>query len=325
MSPAAVPLRSQIAPEHTWNAPSIFPSEEAWEAAFQEVQAQLSDLQRFRGHLGYSPATLVDWFEAVQRVFHLRGQVVVYTSLGHAVDTTDQDSAARNARAQGLFAQAMAATAFGDPEIIAIGFDTLRRWLREEPRLAIYAHYIDRLERHQAHVRSAEVEELLGQVLDPFRAAEATHGILANAELAFTPAHGSDDPTPIEIAQGNLPSLLGHGDREVRRTAWEHYADAHLAYKNTMANCLAAGVKQNVFIARARRFTSALEASVESNFIPVEVFHNLLATYRRNLPTWHRYWGIRRRALGYEKLRAYDRAAPLTAREPVVPFGQTVE
>jgi len=146
-----------------------------------------------------------------------------------------------------------------------------------------------------------------------------------NADLVFAPAHGSDDPTPIEVAQGNLTALLAHRDREVRRTAWEHYADAHLAHKNTMASCLAAGVKQNVFMTRARRYASVLEASVESNFIPLEVFHNLIRTYRRNLPTWHRYWGIRRRALGYEKLRVYDRAAPLTARKPVVPFAQAVE
>jgi len=187
MSPTAVPPRSEIVPEHTWNAPSVFHSEEAWEAAFQQVQSQLSDLQRFRGHLGDSPATLADWFQAWQPAFHLLGQVVVYASLGNAVDTTDQDAADRHARAQGLSAQATAASAFGDPEIIAIGFDTLRRWVREEPRLAIYAHYIDRLERRQAHVRSAELEELLGGVLDPFRAAAATHGILGKCRPGLRP------------------------------------------------------------------------------------------------------------------------------------------
>ncbi len=71
----------------------------------------------------------------------------------------------------------------------------------------------------------------------------------------------------MEIAQGTINALLGDPDREVRRTAWENYADAHLAMKHTLANCMAAGVKQDVFRARARRYGSSLEAAVSENFI----------------------------------------------------------
>jgi oligoendopeptidase F len=91
-----------------------------------------------------------------------------------------------------------------------------------------------------------------------------------------------------------------------------------------MANCLAAGIKQAVFLSRARRYTSAIEASLDASNIPVEVFHNLIATFRRHLPTWHRYWRVRRRALGYDRLHVYDERAPLTARQPRVPFGEAV-
>ncbi len=245
--------------------------------------------------------------------------------MGHTADTTDQEAAARFDRARGLQARVTGTAAFGDPEIVGIGSDTLRRWLREEPRLAIYTHYIDRLERRQAHIRSAEVEELLGYVQDPFRTAAATHGVLNDADLLFRPAHATVSADPIDVAQGNLSALLAHPDREVRRTAWESYADAHLAHRNVMANCIASGVKQNVFLSRARRYNSALEASVESNFLPVQVFHNLIATYRRHLPTWHRYWRVRRRALGYDKLHVYDRSAPLTTTTRKVPFEQGVE
>ena len=106
----------------------------------------------------------------------------------HDVDTANQAAAARNARAEALQAQLLAALAFAKPELLAIGFDTLRQWLKDEPDLALYAHYVDDLESQQAHVRSAEVEALLGQVTDPFRSADAIHGILTNADLKFAPA-----------------------------------------------------------------------------------------------------------------------------------------
>ncbi len=325
MGQTAVRPRTAIPAEHTWDAASVFPSVKSWEASFQEVVSHLPDLQRFRGHLNGSPAHLADWFETFQRVFRTLGQVAIYANMGHTADTTDQEAAARFDRARGLMARATAAAAFGDPEIVAIGFDTLRRWLQDEPRLAIYAHYIDRLERRRAHVQSADVEGLLASVGDAFRTASATHGILADADLVFDPAHATGSAEPIGVVQGNLAALLADPDREVRRTAWESYADAHLAHKHAMANCVAGGVKQNVFMTRARHYASALEAALAPNHIPVEVFHNLIATYRRNLPTWHRYWKVRRRALGYTRLHPYDRNAPLARTRPAVPFAQAVE
>jgi len=55
------------------------------------------------------------------------------------------------------------------------------------------------------------------------------------------------------------------------------------------------------------------------------VFHNLIATYRSNLPTWHRYWKLRKRALGFDTLAAYDVKAPLTDKMPNVPLAQSID
>lgn len=321
--PQSIPPRSEIPAEHTWDAYSVFPSDEAWEVKMQSVVEQLPKLSEFKGRLGDSPSTLADFFEASERVLRSASNIAVYASMFHNVDTADQAALAKNDRARGLFVRVMATMAFAEPEMLTIGFDTLRRWTQEEPRLAIYLHYFDELERRQEHVRSAEVEELLSQLRDAFRTATSTHGILADADLTFKPAAGATEP--IEIGQGNISALLTHPDREVRRTAWENYADAHVTLKNTMANCIAAGVKQHVFTARARRYNNCLEASVTPNHVPVEVFHNLIRVFRQNLPTWHRYWQIRKRALGYDKFYVYDCKAPLTKNEPHIPFEQAVE
>ena len=197
-----------------------------------------------------------------------------------------------------LGADVQAAIAFAEPEIMDIGFDTLRLWLAAYPRLAVYEHYLRNLERLSSHVRSAEVEEVLGQVEDAFRSAAAIHGVLANSELVFQPAHDADKAAEFEVTHGSLGALLSSPDRAVRRTAWESYADAHLAYQKTMAAALASGVKQDVFRARVRRYDSALAAALGPSNIPTAVFHNLIATFRANLPTWHRYWRLRRRVLG---------------------------
>jgi len=322
--PATLPARAEIPERFRWDTRSVFPSDEAWEEAYAALSTEVESLGRFRGHLAEGPAVLADAIETIESALRRMGHLYVYASNYHNVDTTDQAAAARNDRAMALFARVAAAVAYLDPELIAIGFPTLRRFLAEEPRLAHYAHYIDELERRQQHVRSAEVEALLGALREPFGAATQIHGILADADLEFASARSAAGETS-EVAQGTIDALLMDPDRETRRTAWESYADAHLAVKNTMAACMATGTKQRVFSARARGFVTALDAALDVNAIPTAVYHNVVDTFRANLPVWHRYWRVRRRALGLDPQHVYDIKAPLGSAKPVIPFQEGLQ
>ena len=173
-------------------------------------------------------------------------------------------------------------------------------------------------------MRSGEIEELLGMLAVPFSGAQRTASLMTDADFRFPPAKTSGG-AELPVAQGTLDEILAGPDRKARQTAWESYSDTYLAFKNTLANNLVTSIQQNVFRARARAYPGTLEASLFENNIPVEVFHNLMETFKKNLPTWHRYWAVRRKALGVETLQPYDIWAPLTARQPEVSFHQAVD
>lgn len=324
MPELTVPSRRDIAPEHTWNAPSVFESVAAWEAELKGVAESLPTVAKYKDHLADGPGTLADMLEALETLFHRMGKVYVYASMAHAVDTTDQAAAAQFGQSQAVFGQVFATAAFLDPELINIGQEKLNQWIKAEPRLAIYQHYVDDLFRRQAHVRSAEVEELLGLLSEPFASTYQTASLLTDSDMKFAPAHSSTGEAQ-EVTQGSVDKLLASADRETRRTAWESYADTYLAFKNTLANNLASSIKRDVFEMRARKHPSTLEASVFDNAIPSQVFHNLVATFKTNLPTWHRYWAVRRKALGVDTLQPYDIWAPLTQNPPAISYAQSVE
>ncbi|HEX2646715.1 MAG TPA: oligoendopeptidase F, partial [Candidatus Dormibacteraeota bacterium] len=223
----SLPPRSEVEKRFTWDAESVFPDEAGWEDAVQKILSQLPDLREFKGHLGDSPDTLADWLEANERAHRLMAKVMVYTTMAYSCDVGDQQAAARADRARSTAAQLGAAAAFAVPEMLSIGLPRLREWVASSPRLAYLGHYFDRLERLQTRIRSAEVEELLTQVSDPLATALSVHGVLANTDLKFAPAVGTDGALH-EVAQGTINALLTSTDREVRRTAFESYADAHL-------------------------------------------------------------------------------------------------
>jgi oligoendopeptidase F len=307
----------------TWDASSVFADEAAWDSTLETVLIRLPDLAEFKGHLGDSPDTLADWFDATERLQRLFGKLTVYSTMSYSVDVTNQVGVARTDRTRTAAAQLGAAMSFALPEMIAIGFPKVREWVAKSPRLAHLGHYFDRLERLQMHVRSAEVEEILTQVSDPLASAVSAHSVLANADMKFPPAVGVEGAE--EVAQGTIGALLTSPDPSIRRTAYESYADAHLALQNTMATSLAAGIKRDVFYARARGYASSLHAALEPAFIPPDVFHNIIQAFRANVGTWHRYWRLRRKALALEVLKPHDTRAPLQTFRLHVPYEQAVE
>jgi len=312
--------------EETWNLESIFGTQEQWGETYQSVQTQLPEMAQYQGKLNQSPQMLLKGLETYEKVFIPCMQVYVYAGLAASVDVGDQEAVARFGQGRGLLATARTATAFLEPEIMAISFDVLDKWIEEQPQLAIYEHYFDQLKKRQAHLRSPEVEEVIAMVGEPLppRMVLAAYSSLTNADLKFKPAISSDGEE-LEVGQSSINSLITHENRDVRRTAWENYANAYLDFKNTLASIQTQVIQRDVFNMRARNYESSLQASLQPFNIPEEVFHNLIEVFKKNLPTWHRYWRIRRQALSYDKFHVYDIKAPIMETKPVVSYDQAVE
>ncbi len=319
-----LPARGTIEQKHTWNAKSVFATPAAWEKELAAILAEIPGVRAHETRMATGPAALADGLLAVEQLMARMMKIIVYAGFSYSVDTTDSPAAAMNDKAQGAFGQVSAAVSFLDPLLLGIGRDTVSQWLKSEPRLAVYKHYLDNLWRKQAHVRSAEVEELLGMVSDPFFGPGNTANMLVNADMRFADAR-DENGKKYEVTQGSLFKILENPDRAPRRGAWTSYMEGHAAVRNTLAATLTTSIKQNVFKSRARKFDSALAGVLDPDNIPTDVFHNAIDVFRRKLPLWHRYFDVRRRVLHLKSLHHYDMWAPLTKKKVRIPFEKAVD
>lgn len=316
--------RSKVPDRYRWNSESVFKNLEEWSEAYATLESRLSGVDDYRNTLDESPEQLVSWIHFMESLLFEFGKINVYAVMASSVDMQDQQAAALMARARGLMGRVQAAISFCVPEIVEIGQERLREWMRDTPELAVYAHYFENIFDRQGHIRSKEIENLLGELMDPFRTTAAIHSILSDSDLKFREAVDQQGQ-PYEISQSSINALITSPDRKLRRTAWESYADGYLEFQNTLAVCLTAGVKQDVFNVRTRNYKSSLEAALDEYQIPTSVFFTLIETFKNNLPIWHRYWRVRRQALGYDDLHVYDIKAPLAEEQTIIPFEQAVE
>lgn len=324
MEKKTLPPRSEVPVKETWNLENVFEDLESWEGAKEEVLENIAPLAEYQGKLSEGPTVLADFLSLYEKTLRKASLVMIYGMLESSTDTSNQEAQARAGQGQSVYIRFNAATSFVNPELMEIGFDTLRNWMMKDKRLAHLGHFIDELEREKEHVRSNEVEQVLALSGEPMSDFFRTYNVITNADLQFEDAL-AEDGTALEVGQSSINSLITHKDRKVRKTGFENYAKGYIAFKNTISAIQLGAVHRDMFNARARNYPSSLEASLGSNNIPPEVFHALIDTFQKNLPTWHRYWRVRQKALGHEDFHVYDIKAPLSTQSPVIPFEQAVE
>ena len=154
--------RSEIPIEFTWNAESVYPDRQAWDAEAEALVSDLAQFEGYHGRLGEGPPVLLEVFGAIEDTLGRALRLFAYSYVNLSVDSLDPQAAEMLGRAQDVVGKVLAAFAFVDPELIALGAESVRGWIQENERLAIFKHYVDNLFRTQEHVRSGEVEEILG-------------------------------------------------------------------------------------------------------------------------------------------------------------------
>src|SRR5690625_3486652 len=137
-----LPARWDVDPAHTWNLQSLFPDDGSYDEEYFLVTEELPRFTDMRGTL--SAQNLYGFLEDVQALSGRVRRLGLYANLPTSADATDQQAKERSQRFGALAVRATGATAWVEPELLALGRATLSRFAQEDPRLEKYARYFDR-------------------------------------------------------------------------------------------------------------------------------------------------------------------------------------
>ncbi len=305
---AKVITRQEQEEKNTWDLETIFESDEAFEEKYKELEGRLGEEDRFKGQID-SLETLADALETERELSEEIGRLFVYAHLKHDQDTSEDKYSALESKARTLVVKFNTAWSFLVPEIMKVDEETLEEW-RMDPRLSEFSFDLEKLNRKRAYVLSDKEEKLLAQAGEVMSNPTSTFGMFNNADLEFPDAVDSEGNAHA-LTQGTYIDLLKSSDRELRQSAYENLYSTYGAYKNTLSQTLQGVVSTHVFQAQARGYESARHQALSNNFIPEEVYDNLVKTVNDHLHLMHRYTELRRKMLGLDKLKMYDVYTPM--------------
>ena len=313
-----IPKRSEVPTALTWDLTTIFPDEAAFKAAIAEIKTQTTVVAGLKGQLAQSGAAL---YRVTTAVFDLNRQlerVYVYASLNNDQDTGNAAAQALMGQAESLVATVGAATAWFEPEVLALSADQLQTLIDNDPRLADYQHVFDVLGQQRAHTLSVAEEKLLAGASDIFGASAKTYSVLSDADLKF-PVVQDEAGNDVRLSEGLYGVLLQSTTPRVRQQAFEALYSVYQQFRHTFAATLASEVKTHNFSAETRHYASARAAAMSRNNVPAVVYDTLVETVDDHLDSLHRYVNLRKEILDLPQLHMYDLYTPITG-EPSLKY-----
>ncbi len=324
MSAEKIPTRVEIPEKDKWDLRHLFVDVSKWQEDFVWVQQTYPRLRQWKGKVGESAKSLAGCLEfekalemKIERLYH-------FASLQLAEDSANPDYLARVGQMQNLLTRIGETTAFVIPEIQAIDDKKFAEFMAD-PALTEWRIKLHKIRRMKPHVLSEPEERLLALGSAALDGYDDTFSQLTDVDMKFgllTDGTGRERP----LTQSSFSSFLVKRDDELRKRAFhQFYAEFH-DHQYTLATSLAYSVKADVFRARARNYSSALEAALFPDDVPVAVYDSLIKSLRSHLDPLFRYFELRRRVLGLDELHHYDTYVPLVLEiETHISFDDAVE
>jgi oligoendopeptidase F len=318
-----LPRRDEVAREHQWDLSSLYASEDSWEADLKCLSDRESELRAYQGRLGESADTLHQWLELHSDTEQIAERLGYYAMLRQSEDAGDSNNQDRYSRYMQVATRVSATASFFAPELQQIPDDRISL-LMTDSRIQPYLISLQRILRHKPHTLTPREERLIAMQQEANQTASRAFHSLLDVDLDFGEVDTPEGPR--KLTQSSFGSLLENQDRDVRSRAFQQFFQVFHDHRNTLSTLYAGSVQLDIYQARVRSFDSALEASLFIDDVPVEVYDNLIATVRESLPILHRYYRIRRKALGLSDQAIWDtRVALVPSVHTDIPYEKAVD
>ncbi|CAG5076728.1 Putative oligoendopeptidase [Thermobacillus xylanilyticus] len=312
--------------EMRWSLENFYPGGAESGAFAAELEGLQRDIEAFERSLRDAedaPVTadrLEQWTQAAQSILARLREAESFTACLTAADVNDRRAAALDDRVKNLAAAYQAALTLYDRVLGAADEETWNGWLSSGTGPGAAAFYVAERRERAKEKLPPEQEALAGDL-----AVNGYHGWgeLYHTVVGRTRFRAADETGETKTySAGQMQNLLSHGDRGVRRAAFEAWEAEWGRQADLCAEALnrIAGFRLKLYFRRG--WNSVLKEPLDMNRMRRETLEAMWAAVDESRPALVRYLNRKAGLLGVERLDWHDVEAPIGASARTVPYGE---
>ena len=309
--------RDEVSTEDRWNVEALFPTPEAWTKELKTLVPNPQQtplwpaLHTFQGTLNKSPEKVRQALDLLMDIDRKLTKLYTYAHLRHDENIADANRKIPYEQIITLAHAFAQETAWFQPELLGLPESRLTEYLAS-PSLADYRFHLEKMLRMKNHTLSPDNEKLMALAGQALQTSHKAFSAINDADFKFGDVIDSQgNVKPLSHASYGL--FIRDQDRLLRERAFKQYHHHYASYENTLCELLSGQMQNHFFQARARNFSSCLEAALYPKNVDTSVYHALVQAVHERLDVLHRYMALRKRVLKLDALHLYDVYVPLTS------------
>ena len=134
--------RSEIDDKYKWDLSLMYKSEEQFEKEKEALLKEISELEKFKGHITDSASTLYDFIILSESSEQKLEDLYVYSQMDCDSDSTDSNRQSRKMLIEKLNDDINNRLSFATPEILSTGYEKIKLFIDEDSRLEKYKFFL---------------------------------------------------------------------------------------------------------------------------------------------------------------------------------------
>ncbi|MFZ0546437.1 MAG: M3 family oligoendopeptidase [Candidatus Promineifilaceae bacterium] len=310
--------------QEAWQLDDLFPGLDSPElkAAFQEIENKVQRFEAYRGELSadMDDEAFMDILKAYEALYEDLTHVAYFAHLNFAADTQNQKIQSAIARVAQLSAEANNRTLFFTLWWKSVPDETAERLMRISGGLQ---YWLEQLRKERPYTLTEAEERIVN--LKNVNGSQALLTLFSSITNRYTFDLQVNGETK-ELTYEELTVYYRDQDPDMREAAYQALFKVYSNDAPILGQIYQFRVRdwysENV---QLRKFESPLAVRNLANDIPDDVVDILLDVCRKNAPLFQRYFRLKARWLGMEKLRRYDVYGPVVKTQTRYDFADAVD
>ena len=306
-----------------WSLADLFPGPDSSElqTAFAELNILTASFETLRAELrpDIDSATLLDIIRKLETLTHKAYRLYGYASLWFAEDTQNQAAQSMQARVQRFLAEMTNRTLFFNLWWKALDDASAERLMAA---ISDYRYWLEEMRHFKTHTLT-EAEEKVINIKDVtgVSALRTLYDAITNRYVFKLEVAGEVR----ELTREELTAYVQDPDPDLRARAYQELYRVYTADAPILGQIYQTLVRdwrnENVDL---RHFANPIAVRNLSNDIPDDVVDTLLSVCEENAPLFRRYFQLKARWLGVDRLRRYDIYAPIAKSDKTYAYNDAV-
>ncbi len=306
-----------------WSLGDLFPAfdSEEMKSGFAAVESRVAEFESQRSKLddGISVTDFMAFVHQVEDISQMLSRIGYFAGLWYTEDTQNQAAQNFQARVDQFGAEIRNRILFFSLWWKSLDDNNAARLMAGA---GAYGYWLEEMRNFKPHTLSEPEEKIINiKDVTGFNAINTIYDTITNRYVFKLSVNGEEK----ELTRGELmvyvqqhdPALRAAAYQELYRVYGEDSSILGMMYQNLVRDWR----NENVDL---RSFASPISVRNLSNDIPDEVVDTLLEVSRKNVSVFQRYFRLKAKWLGVERIRRYDVYAPVVKSEKTYEYSDAV-